>query len=232
MSDLIFKTKGKETFRIPFPTPGTKCPETKLEIKMTETDISKVLIEGDYATIMGVKYKRVEEPQPKMKFLFDGKCEVVSYNKKSYYRFEFPDEVYWYRRTSHETYLDLKLERITDGETHRLLEGVWFNDVKHGKYDDMRWQGFQAGYELAQPKAVPVEEPKKPETLYDIIVRWWGDAETQDKDPIIADLVDDIEKWLPKEQSAAGSQSVSVIDLVDGYNDCLTKIKSKLRNKR
>jgi hypothetical protein len=30
---------------------------------MTETDISKVLIEGDYATIMGVKYKRVIEPQ-------------------------------------------------------------------------------------------------------------------------------------------------------------------------
>ena len=103
---------------------------------MTETDISKVLIEGDYATIMGIRYKRVEEPKPRMKFLFDGKCEVVSYNKKSYYRFEFPDEIYWYKRTSHETYLDLKLERITDGETHRLLEGVWFNDVKHGKYDD------------------------------------------------------------------------------------------------
>ena len=30
---------------------------------MTETDISKVLIEGEYATIMGVKYKRVEEPE-------------------------------------------------------------------------------------------------------------------------------------------------------------------------
>ena len=30
---------------------------------MTETDISKVLIEGDTATIMGVKYKRIEEPQ-------------------------------------------------------------------------------------------------------------------------------------------------------------------------
>ena len=29
-----------------------------------ETDISKVLIEGDYATIQGVKYKRVEEPKP------------------------------------------------------------------------------------------------------------------------------------------------------------------------
>ena len=63
MSDLIFYTNGEETSRIPFPTPGTKCPETKLEIKMTESDISKVLIEGDYATIMGVKYKRVEEPK-------------------------------------------------------------------------------------------------------------------------------------------------------------------------
>ena len=29
----------------------------------TEYDISKVLIEGDTATIMGVKYKRVEESQ-------------------------------------------------------------------------------------------------------------------------------------------------------------------------
>ena len=104
---------------------------------MTETDISKVLIEGEYATIMGVKYKRVEEPKPKMNFLFDGKFEVVSYNKQSYYRFEFPDEVYWYRRTSDENCLDLKLVRITDGETHRLLEGVWFNDVKKGKYDDV-----------------------------------------------------------------------------------------------
>jgi hypothetical protein len=33
-----------------------------------EIDISKVLIEGDTATIMGVKYKRVEEPKPKKLF--------------------------------------------------------------------------------------------------------------------------------------------------------------------
>jgi len=30
---------------------------------MTEVDISKVLIEGDTATIMGVKYQRIIEPQ-------------------------------------------------------------------------------------------------------------------------------------------------------------------------
>jgi hypothetical protein len=41
------------------------CPYLKSQNQMTnETDISKVLIEGDTATIMGVKYKRVEEPKP------------------------------------------------------------------------------------------------------------------------------------------------------------------------
>jgi len=31
--------------------------------------------------------------------------------------------------------LDLKLERITDGETHRLLEGLWFNEIRKGRYN-------------------------------------------------------------------------------------------------
>jgi hypothetical protein len=46
----------------------------------------------------------------------------------------------------------------------------------------------------------------------------------------IDDLVDQVELWLPREQSHEGTQSASVIDLVDGYNDALKKIKSKLRN--
>jgi hypothetical protein len=34
MTDMIFFTNGEESFRIPFPTThGTKCPETKLEVK-------------------------------------------------------------------------------------------------------------------------------------------------------------------------------------------------------
>ena len=36
---------------------------------MTETDISKVLIEGDTATINGVKYKRVEPPKSRTLFI-------------------------------------------------------------------------------------------------------------------------------------------------------------------
>ena len=90
--------------------------------KMTETDISKVLIEGEYATIMGVKYKRVEEP----------KSPVAEAYKE------------WWGQ-----YPELE----TDSE-----------------YDDMRWQGFQAGYEVGQPKAVSVEEPTKPRSPLDEIV--------------------------------------------------------------
>ena len=43
------------------------------------------------------------------------------------------------------------------------------------------------------------------------------------------EIVDLVEKWLPKPQSAAGSQNVDTELLVDGFNDCLTKIKGKLR---
>jgi len=74
-----------------------------------------------------------DKSQPKMEFSFGGKFEVVSYNEMVYYRLEFPDEFYWYKKK----YSDegLLMVAITDGETHRLLEGVWFNDVKKGKYD-------------------------------------------------------------------------------------------------
>ena len=57
------------------------------------------------------------------------------------------------------------------------------------------------------------------QTLTDIIVRWWGDAETQDKDPIITDLVDQIEAWLPKEHDTNSYK----------WNECIKMIKSNLR---
>jgi len=38
-----------------------------------------------------------------------------------------------------------------------------------------------------------------------------------------------VEEWLPKEQSAAGSQNVDVEFLVEGFNDCVRKMKEMLR---
>jgi len=171
--------------------------------KMTETDISKVLIEGEYATIMGVKYKRVEEPKTPVE------------------------------------------------EAYKEWWGQYPELETDSKYDDMRWQGFQAGYELAQPKAVPVDDPDwydevewdekdNPKPVYDAIERLAKKYQAQKLYNILKDkcgfskdacneIVDTVEEWLPKEQSAAGSQNVNTELLVDGFNHCLQKIKEMLR---
>jgi hypothetical protein len=75
-----------------------------------------------------------------------------------------------------------------------------------------------------------VEKPK-PTTLYDIIADWWDEIfiNNNPSGQNIETLVEQIEEWLPKEQSAAGSQNAYVECSVEGFNDCLTKIKSKLR---
>lgn len=43
------------------------------------------------------------------------------------------------------------------------------------------------------------------------------------------EIVDLVEDWLPKEQSAEGSQNVNTELLVDGFNDCVRKMKEMLR---
>ena len=195
---------------------------TQIQIKTLKEDIA----------ILQEKLNKLEEIEkhnaiPRMNFLFDGKFEVVSYNKKSYYRLEFPDEVYWYRRTSHETYLDLKLERITDGETHRLLEGVWYNDVEvkrekkgfqpkpqspeevaEGLRDAMRQAKEEGVFDVVdEPEYYDEvewdidENKKKPNTLYNIIDRWWCDIfggihNDWDMETSIEDLCDRIQLWI------------------------------------
>jgi hypothetical protein len=76
----------------------------------------------------------------------------------------------------------------------------------------------------------PVE--KKQKTLTDLIERWWCDVFTThgdwDMETSIEDLVDQIELFLPKEQ-IANSQNTYVECSVDGFNDCLNKIKDNLR---
>jgi hypothetical protein len=43
------------------------------------------------------------------------------------------------------------------------------------------------------------------------------------------EIVDLVEKWLPKEQSAEGSQNAFAIDATEGFNHCLRKMKGMLR---
>ena len=83
--------------------------------------------------------------------------------------------------------------------------------------------GLKEAFREAVKQGV-VSSSNKPQTLYDLIAEWWEYLEdTLDMDSSIKDLVNDIEEWLPDEHYSDGED----YDL--GFNDCLKKIKSKLR---
>jgi hypothetical protein len=81
-------------------------------------------------------YDEVEthKSQPRMEFDFGGKFEFVSYNDEEYLRLQFNDESHNWFKKKH-TVDGMMLAVIMDGETRRLLEGLWFNEVRGGKYD-------------------------------------------------------------------------------------------------
>jgi len=173
MSDIIYYKNGEETFRISPSTVGTKCPETKLEIKMTETFTLELTLDELHMLDKYVEY--CEETK-----------EFFEKLKDAYPKQKSPVE---------EAYKD------------------WCGEYPSGSpSEDAKWGAFLAGYQVTQPKAVPVDDP---ELGYDF------DA--------CNDVVDLVEDWLPKEQSAAGSQNVNTELLVDGFNHCLQKMKEMLR---
>jgi hypothetical protein len=60
--------------------------------------------------------------------------------------------------------------------------------------------------------------------LWNILKDKWGFSEDA-----CGDIVEAVAEWLPKEQIAAGSQSLDTELLVDGFNDCVRKMKEMLR---
>jgi hypothetical protein len=110
-------------------TPYFKQMTFNNDIEKTEAEI-KVL----QKKLELLKEIETHKSQPRMEFDFGGKFEIVSYNDEEYLRLQFNDESHtWFKRKH--TVDGVVMTAITDGETHRLLEGVWFNDVKKGKYD-------------------------------------------------------------------------------------------------
>ena len=70
----------------------------------------------------------------------------------------------------------------------------------------------------------------KGKTLYNKLEEWYEFGNhCQSKDVIVNELINIVKDWLPKPQSAEGSQNVYVECSVEGFNDCLNKIKRKLR---
>ena len=83
----------------------------------------------------------------------------------------------------------------------------------------------------------PVEEPKPMDDAIDRLLekyksqKLWNMIRNELGYSIDCcdEIVDLVEKWLPKEQSAEGSQNTFAIDATEGFNHCLNKIKGTLR---
>jgi hypothetical protein len=208
-------------------TPYLKQMTYKSDIEKTEAEI-KVL----QKKLELLKEIETHKSQPKMTFDYGGKFEIVSYNYEEYLRLEFNDGSHNWSKRKH-TVDGVVMVAITDGETHRLLEGLWFNDVKKGKYDDV----------VDEPEhydEVEWDEKDNPKPMDDVVNRLVKKYQAQklrnmlkvqlDYDGMVCDdIVDIVEDWLPEPQSAAGSQNVDTELLVDGHNHCLQKMKEMLR---
>lgn len=110
-------------------TPYLKQMTFKSDIEKTEAEI-KVL----QKKLELLKEIETHKSQPRMIFELGGKFEIVSYCGSKYYRLELNDGGHtWYMKK--EELEGSFLKQITDGETRRLLDGIWFNEVKGGKYD-------------------------------------------------------------------------------------------------
>jgi len=169
-------------------------------------------------------------PRPRMEAERSGEVNIVFYNKKTYYRIQYTDEfryVVWWRREKQDD--TSRLVMVTDKETERLLEGLWFNEVKKGVIDEPEYYDEVEWDEKDNPK--PMDE------VVDRLIKKYQAQKlwnrVRDELGYSVDLTDEIvdlvEKWIPKEQISAGSQNVNTELLVDGFNDAIRKMKEMLR---
>jgi hypothetical protein len=131
-----------------------------------------------------------------------------------------------------------KLEELqrTKSPAEEAFKRVYYRypdklDVEHGC-----WDIFEKGYNTSKEDC-KVEEPKPMDDVIDRLVekyksqKLWNMVRNELGYSIDCcdEIVDLVEKWLPKEQSAEGSQNTFAIDATEGFNHCLNKIKGTLR---
>jgi len=176
---------------------NTDIEKTEAEIKVLQKKLELL------------KEIETHKSQPRMTLQFNVKGEVVSYNDEVYYRLEFTDGSHgWYKKKH--TVDGLVMVAITDGETRRLLEGLWFNEVKKGKYDEPYCPDEPEHYD-----EVEWDEKDNPKTLYDMLTEFSSSVNKN----YICEIVSE---WLPDEDDGDDRYAC-------GWNDCLEKLKLRLK---
>lgn len=135
--------------------------------------------------------------------------------------------------------LQAKLELLKEMENHKSPAEEAYKEI-YGIYpvypSDVRFGYFKTGY-IASQKDCKVEEPKPMDDVIDRLLekyksqKLWNMVRNELGYSIDCcdEIVDLVERWLPKEQSAEGSQNAFAIDATEGFNHCLNKIKGTLR---
>ena len=174
--------------------------------------------------ILQEKLRKLEEQDPEMLLLRQGKVDIVDYDGKKYFRIEYTDsfagEYSWYVRRIGED----AVRQVRDVNVYSPLEELYQKEVVKQK-DDYPYKKYtpeetEQSLKEAFREAVKqgVVSSTKPQTLYDVIADWWDDTFTK-KETSLQDLVDRIEEWLPKEHETNSYK----------WNECIRMIKENLR---
>jgi hypothetical protein len=190
-----------------------------MKSKMTET-IQQL---KEDIVILQEKLRKLEEQDPEMLLLRQGKIDIVDYDGKKYFRIEytdsFSDTYKWYVRRVGEDVIrpvrdvnvyapleelyqkeivkqkdDYPYKKYTPEETAESLRDAMRTAKEEGVFDEPEY------YDELVENGVS-ENKQKPKTLYDILYRWWMDIfcnpiyRDWDMETSIQDLVDRIEFW-------------------------------------
>lgn len=131
---------------------------------MTKTNKQSL---SDIIEIDGVKYQRVEEPEPQMNLVDDGTFTKVSYNGRVYYRTESKLSAFWWLvQKNRDVARPNVLVMVMDTETEQLLEGVYRNNI------------------VVKKKQEPEPEPKtKTLSLKQLLMKWEFEFSTKWENP-------------------------------------------------
>ena len=216
----------------------TELEEVKAQLKVLEKKVSfleelektKSPVEEAYKRVYGYFHTEPNWDDDEVRWESFQKGYNASKEKKVSESFQAGYEFAYQQNVSEWEPTPQTPEQVADG-----LKEAFRTAIKEGIIPEIKQPTDELIEKLVKkpPEFLKFELGK---TLTDLIYQWWGDVFTThsdwDMETSIEDLVDQIQLWLPKEQSAAGYQSLGVEDMVEGFNDAIKKIKSKLRNKK
>ena len=175
--------------------------------------------------ILQEKLRKLEEQDPEMLLLRQGKVDIVDYDGKKYFSIEYTDsfagEYSWYVRRIGED----AIRPVRDVNLYAPLEELYQKEVVKQKDDypykkytpEKTAQSLKEAFREAVKQGVVSSVEKKPQTLYDVISDWWDEVFTEQSS--INDLVDKVSNWLPKEHDTNSYK----------WNECIKMIRGKLR---